>query len=178
MVSSFVWQMLLPINVADILPLQCIATIGRLILMSVADGIATCCLLFMFCFMDIKSEGEIEEALYKKLYPTGAGSPKFYGLSKIHKEGIPLRPILSSIGAAGYETAKELAKILKPLVGKSMYHVHNTQDFIQQIKDIKLQKDQCMVSFDVKALFTSVPIRPAINTIKKLLEEDPVSWNT
>ena len=30
-----------------------------------------------------------------------------------------------------------------------------------------------MVSFNVKALFTSVPIKPAINTIKKLLEEDP-----
>ena len=48
-----------------------------------------------------------------------------------------------------------------------------TPDFIQQIKDIKLQEDQCMVSFGVKALFTSVPIKPAINTIKKLLEEDP-----
>ena len=121
----------------------------------------------------IKSEGEMEEALYKKLYPTGAGSPKFYGLPKIHKERNPLRPIVSSIGAASYEVAKELARILKPLVGKSIYHIHNTQDFIQQIKDIKLQKDQCMVSFDVKALFTSVPIKPAINTIKKLLEEDP-----
>ena len=84
-----------------------------------------------------------------------------------------MRPIVSSIGAASYEVAKELAKILKTLVGKSMYHIHNTQDFIQWIKDIKLQKDQCMVSFDVKALFTSVPIKPAINTIKKLLEEDP-----
>ena len=121
----------------------------------------------------IKSEGEINEALYKKLYPTGAGSSKFYGLPKIHKEGNPLRPIVSSIGAASYEVAKELARILKPLVGRSMYHIHTTQDFIQQIKDIKLQKDQCMVSFDVKALFTSVPIRPGIDTIKKLLEEDP-----
>ena len=111
--------------------------------------------------------------MYKRLYPTGAGSPKFYGLPKIHKEGIPLRPIVSSIGAASYETAKELARILKPLVGKSIYHVQNTRDFIQQMKDIKLQEDQCMVSYDVKALFTSVPIKPAINTIKKLLEEDP-----
>ena len=52
MVSSFVLQMLLPMNVADILPLQYIATIGRLMLMPVADGIATCCLLFVhFCFM-------------------------------------------------------------------------------------------------------------------------------
>ena len=121
----------------------------------------------------IKAEGGIDETLYKRLYPTGAGSPKFYGPPKIHKEGIPLRTIVSSIGAASYETSKELARILKPLVGKSIYHVHNTQDFIQQIKDIKLQEDQCMMSFDVKALFTSVPIKPAISTIKKLLEEDP-----
>ena len=125
----------------------------------------------------MKTEGKIDEALYRKLYPTGAGSSKFYGLPKIHMEGIPLRPIVSSIGVASYETAKELAKILKPLVGKTIYHVHNTQDFIQQIKDIKLQKDQCMVSFDVKALFTSVPIEPAINTIKKLLEKDPELHN-
>ena len=65
----------------------------------------------------IKTEGEIDEALYKKLYPTGAGPSKFYGLPKIHKEGIPLRPIVSSIGAASYATSKELARILKPLVG-------------------------------------------------------------
>ena len=109
----------------------------------------------------------------KGLYPTGAGSPKFYGLPKVHKEGIPLIPIVSNIGAAIYETSKELARIMKPLGGKSIYHVQNTQNFIQQIKDIKLQEDQCMISFDVKAVFTSVPIKPAINTIKKLLEEDP-----
>ena len=46
----------------------------------------------------IKTEWEIDEALYRRLYPTGAGSSKFYGLPKIHKEGIPLRPIVSSIG--------------------------------------------------------------------------------
>ena len=114
------------------------------------------------------------ENVYRNVaYRILAGSPKFYGLPKIHKEGVPLRPIVSSIGAASYEISKELARILKPLVGKFIYHVQNTQDFIQQIKDIKLQEDQCMVSFDVKALFTSVPIKPAINTIKKLLEEDP-----
>ena len=33
----------------------------------------------------ITTEGEIDEALYKRLYLTGAGSPKFYGLPKIHK---------------------------------------------------------------------------------------------
>ena len=120
----------------------------------------------------IKAEGGINEAVYKRLYPTGAGSPKFYGLPKIHKEGMPLRPTVSSIGAVTYATSKELARILKPLVGRSPYQVQNTQDFIQQIQSIKLQSDQCIVSSDVRALFTSVPIQPAINIIKKLLDED------
>ena len=120
----------------------------------------------------IKAEGGITEAVYKKLYPTGAGSPKFYCLPKIHKEGVPLRPIVSSIGAVTYHTSKELSRILKPLVARSPYHLQTSQDFIQQIQGIQLQPNQCMVSFDVKALFTSVAIQPAITILKKLLEED------
>ena len=66
----------------------------------------------------IKAEGGISEAVYKRLYPAGAGSPKFHGLPKIHKEGLPLRPIVSSIRSVTYSTSKELSKILKPWVGK------------------------------------------------------------
>ena len=90
----------------------------------------------------------------------------------MHKERMPLRPIVSSIGAVSYETAKELDSILKLLVGRSPYHVQNTRDFIQHIKGILLQPDECIMSYDVKALFTSVPIQPAINIIKKHLGEN------
>ena len=60
----------------------------------------------------------ISEAVYKSLYPTGTGVPKFYGLPKVHKEGIPLRPIVSSIGAVSYETAKELANNIETPDGR------------------------------------------------------------
>ena len=120
----------------------------------------------------IKTEGGINESTYKRLYPTGAGSPKFYGLPKIHKEGTPLRPIVSSIGAVIYSTSKELARILKPLVGKSPHHICNNQDFIQHLKGITLGPDEVMVSYDVRALLTSVPIQPALEVLEKLLKED------
>ena len=120
----------------------------------------------------IKAEGGISDALFRRLHPKGAGSPKFYLLPKVHKEGMPLRPIVSSIWAVTYTTSKELARILKPLVGKSPYHVHNTKDFIQQLKCIHLQKDESFMSYDVKALFTSVPIQSAIDIMKQYLEED------
>ena len=120
----------------------------------------------------IKTEGGIQENTYKRLYPTGARSPKYYGLPKVHKTGIPLRPIVSSVGSVSYETAKELSKILKPLVGSTPYSVRNTQDFIHSIQDVRLQDDECMVSYDVEALFTPVPVKPAIAIIQKKLEAD------
>ena len=121
----------------------------------------------------IKSEGGIDERTYKKPYPTGAGTPKFYGLPKVHKAGVPLRPIVSSIGAVTYETSKELSKILKPLVGQSPYHVHNNKEFLHQLQEQKLDPEDIIMSYDVKALFTSVPIQPSIDIITKPLEKDP-----
>ena len=121
---------------------------------------------------NIKAQGGITEEQYKKMYPTGAGAPKFYGLPKIHKQDTPLRPIVSNTGTVSYNTSKELARILKPLVGKSQHHLQNTKDFIQQIKDVKLQQDETIISYDVKALFTSVPIQPVLNIIKNRLEKD------
>ena len=117
-----------------------------------------------------KPEGGINDVIYRRLYPTGADS-KFYGLPEVHKEGMPLRPIVSSIGAVTYETSKELSRILKPLAGKSPYQVQNNQEFLQHLEGIQLGPDE--MSYDVKALFTSVPIQPALNIIEKLLEEDP-----
>ena len=90
----------------------------------------------------------------------------------MHKEDTPLRPIVSSIGSATYETSKELSRIFKPLMGRSTHHVRNNQDFIQSIQDITIEEEDCMMSFDVKSLFTSIPVQPTLNIIKKLLEED------
>ena len=44
----------------------------------------------------------------KKMYPTGAGIPKFYGLPKIKKAGVPLRPIVSTRGSVAYGTVRDL----------------------------------------------------------------------
>ena len=81
-------------------------------------------------------------------------------------------PIVSSCGSVTYGVAKELAKILKPLVGKSPHHFNNTQDFVEQVKHLTLAPGECLSSYVVSALFTSVPVDPALNIIKDLLEKD------
>ena len=120
---------------------------------------------------DIKQTGGLSTNKYKQLYPTSAVPPKFYGLPKIHKTGTPLRPIVSSRGSITYGVAKELAHIIKPLVGQSPHHLKNTQHFIQQLQGKKLEPGEVIISFDVKALFTSVPVHPAIQIVKQRLQQ-------
>ena len=49
-----------------------------------------------------------------------------YGLPKVHKQGVPLRPILSMVNAPQQELAKWLAELLKPVVLK--YSKHTVKD--------------------------------------------------
>ena len=116
----------------------------------------------------VKNQTGLDSNTYKSMYPTGC-APKFYGLPKIHKPDTPLRPIVSSCGSVTYGVAKELPKILKPLVGKSPHHINSTQDFVEQVKHITLAPGECLSFYDVSALFTSVP---ALNIIKDLLVKD------
>ena len=121
----------------------------------------------------IKQTGGLITQKYKQLYPTSAVPPKFYGLPKIHKTGTPLRPIVSSRGSITYGVAKELSHIIKPLVGQSPHHLKNTQHFIQQLQGKKLEAGEIITSYDVKALFTSVPVQPAIQIVKQDYSRTP-----
>ena len=127
---------------------------------------------FITLLKDIKQTGGLSTQKYKQLYPTSAVPPKFYGLPKIHKAGTHLRPIVSSRGSITYGVAKELSHIIKPLVGQSPHHLKSTQHFIQQLQGKKLEPGETIISFDVKALFTSVPVQPSIQIVKQRLQQD------
>ena len=71
----------------------------------------------------VKDEEAIGNTLYRQLYPTTSVVPKFYGRLKVYKSSCPLRTIVASRGAITYDTAKHVANILVPLVGKSDRHL-------------------------------------------------------
>ena len=79
---------------------------------------------------------------------------------------------MSSRGTVTYGTARELARLLRSLANQSAYHVPNTMDFIQRMKTIKLQQDECISSYDVMELFRSVPLDPVSRILKEKLEEE------
>ena len=54
----------------------------------------------------------LPKSVADEIRPVGSQRPRLYGLPKIHKDGTPLRPVLSAIGSPQYPVAKYLAKIL------------------------------------------------------------------
>ncbi len=95
-----------------------------------------------------------------------------YGLPKIHKDNVPLRPIISTIRSATYDLAKYLAKIISLLVGQTSSYVKNSAHFSEIINHRQIQQEEMMISFDVVSLFTKVPVPETLQIIKEKLTTD------
>ncbi|KAG8232876.1 hypothetical protein J437_LFUL011582 [Ladona fulva] len=101
---------------------------------------------------------------------SGSRPPRIYGAPKIHKDEVPLRPIVSTIGSPTYGLAKLLQNALQPYVGDTPSHVKNSSHFIEILTKTRLKNTDILASFDVKSLFTCVPIEDSLKIVEKLTE--------
>ena len=126
----------------------------------------------------------VDEILNKRLYPTSSKPGSFYGTTKVFKfkereavDKITLMPIIFNIGTAVYEIAIYLAESLTPL-GKSKHTISNTNDFITRLKTERISKRFKKISFNVKSLFTNVPLEETVDTIlNKIYVEKKIETN-
>ncbi|XP_064100705.1 uncharacterized protein LOC135211318 [Macrobrachium nipponense] len=85
-----------------------------------------------------------------------------YGNVKTHKQGNPLRPIISQRPAPTYGLARRLNQILTPYV-PSRYSLQSLEEFLEAIKDAP--GTGIIASLDVESLFTNVPVDETIDII-------------
>ena len=111
-------------------------------------------------------------SLISKLIESNLVTPRIYGLPKIHKEGVPLRPIVTTISGPTYLLAKYLARKLKPLVGQTDSFVKDSASFVHKLKSWVCEPNDSMVSFDVVSLYTNIPIMEAVEVIRRITDPD------
>ena len=101
----------------------------------------------------LKNNKYLSKEDYKRIYPKSSRPGLFYGTAKLHKlkendnvENLPLRPIVSNVRTATYETARYLATFLSP----TTLSKYNSFELIKSIKNIKIPTGYKMISFVLK----------------------------
>ena len=118
--------------------------------------------------METKVNKLIHEAnrhsLVKLLEPiTGEYKPGYiFGTVKLHKNGKPLRPIISQIPTPIYGTAKQLNAMITDYL-PAKYQINSTDDFLHILR--ALNPTGTLASLDVESLFTNVPVQQTIDII-------------
>ena len=93
------------------------------------------------------------------LSPKGSRLAHLYGLPKTHKPVLSMRPILSATGTYNFKLAKWLDEKLKALATNA----HTVNDIFLFAEEIQnklkvVNEGDVLVSYDVTALFTNIPV--------------------
>ena len=106
--------------------------------------------------------------------------PRIKGLPKIHKPGNEMREIISAEGSPTQKLAKWLVKEFQAMPKKFFSRsVKTTQEFASKLQNSgHISGDEIMVSFDVTALFPSVPVKEAMILLEDWLlqQKSNISW--
>ena len=94
----------------------------------------------------------------------------FCAVPKIHKPTPAFCPIVSNGRIASYEVAHFIAQSLVHSTCNNFYSVKISYDLVDKLKLIS-SSNYSMCSFDVKSLFTNVPILGALDCLEKRFHE-------
>ena len=67
---------------------------------------------------------------------------------------------------------KYVSKVIKTYTLNNEHGIKNSKDFIEKVKPMRITKEQRMVSFDVAALYPSVPQDQALDLFEEYLKND------
>ncbi|UYV81397.1 hypothetical protein LAZ67_20001048 [Cordylochernes scorpioides] len=99
------------------------------------------------------------------------GQAYIYGLPKVHKINIPLRPIVAFHLSPTAPLAQFLAKIIIPILkdGDVSTSISSTPKFLNHIQHLPVIPNSLMISFDVINLYPSLPHPLIIECITEFL---------
>ena len=114
----------------------------------------------------LKDRGHISNRLHKLLLPKNECKPgKFRFLAKLHKDKFGIRPIINSINHPTASLSQFIDLFLQPFVKNSESFLKDSQNLIQECKDLKINHDYFKYSCDFESLYTNINSDDAIKII-------------
>nr|XP_022909888.1 uncharacterized protein LOC111421016 [Onthophagus taurus] len=114
----------------------------------------------------------------RSIIPMNPKIPRLYALPKLHKQNMPIRPIITSIDSSTYKISKFLIDIFKTNINFQPTHtIRNRSEIITELSTMSLPKDFTILSFDIVNLYTNIPTRQTLNIIKDILSHNITDLN-
>ena len=85
---------------------------------------------------EFANNSELSKEIADGLKPVNAATPRFYLLPKIHKEGNPGRPVVSSVNSHTSNISKFVDHHIQPFAKVLRSYVKDTTDILTKIKDL------------------------------------------
>jgi hypothetical protein len=115
-----------------------------------------------------EKDGKKVVEFVKSYLKSGKPCP-FYGLPKIHKQPVKLRPISAAHSYCTTGLSIILGDLLQQEVDKQKQILRDTKDLISRLESIAtdLPEDCLLMTADVESLYPNIPISDAINRISR-----------
>ena len=122
------------------------------------------------------NKGIMTETEYKDNYATGTRPGILYGLPKLHKENIPVRPVLSARKTPLYTFSKFLIQFIENFTSNE-FTLKNNMQLVDDLKNLQLNSESYMVSYDIESLYTNIPIDETIQILLDQMNEENLVRN-
>ena len=121
---------------------------------------------------EFRNNHELDEDIAEGLKPIEPRTPRFYLLPKIHKDGNPGRPVISSVNCHTSNISSFVDYHIQDSVKSLKSYVKDTTDFINKISNLgELPEESYLVTTDVKALYTNIPNDEGLQALKEALDQ-------
>ncbi|KAJ8051119.1 hypothetical protein HOLleu_04569 [Holothuria leucospilota] len=118
------------------------------------------------------NDGVITENMYRFASPTDSKPARFYLLPKIHKSGVPGRPVVSCCGTATEGASELVDHFLKPLLPVIPTYIRDSYDFLDKLCAYgSIGPNTLLVTIDVVALYPSIPHIQGLEALRDFLSE-------
>lgn len=126
--------------------------------------------------LSLKRQQKIEYITYQMLHSVDANPLAIRGSIKHNKEGNPIRPTVTCVTSALYNTSNFLKDILSPLPNRKGYSVSNSLQFSQEILNTFIHDDEVVVSFykQIHSYAMGSPVSPVVPNLCMEEIEKPV----
>ena len=124
---------------------------------------------------NLKKGNFISDEEYNKCYASGCSPAILYGLPKVHKPNVPLRPVVASYNTPAYNLAKFLVPFLNSITD-STFSLKNSYELVNELGNFDLPNQYFLCSFDVTSLFTNIPLNETIDIAVNEMYKDGNSF--